>query len=133
MGAWVVFAVLAVPVLAVVLWLVFDDSIVRIMPGELGLVLVNGTPSGRTLRPGLRFVPTVRRMAVQVYPAFELAYRAGALLDDEAVVDGLEQHGPPVWATLGEQRVLVNYIGLDEAAQVVTVSPGSTSRTVRPR
>jgi regulator of protease activity HflC (stomatin/prohibitin superfamily) len=105
-GAWVVFAVLAVPVLAVVLWLVFDDSIVRIMPGELGLVLVNGTPSGRTLRPGLRFVPTVRRMAVQVYPAFELAYRAGALLDDEAVVDGLEQHGPPVWATLGDRAAV---------------------------
>lgn len=110
MGAWVVFAVLAVPVLAVVLWLVFDDSIVRIMPGELGLVLVNGTPSGRTLRPGLRFVPTVRRMAVQVYPAFELAYRAGAPPDDEAVVEGLEQHGPPVSATLGDRAaVTVSY------------------------
>lgn len=110
MGGWVVFAVLAVPVLALLVWLVFDDSIVRILPGELGLVLVNGTPSGRALRPGLRFVPTVRRMAVQVYPAFELAYRAGAPSDEGPEVDGLEHRGPAVSATLGDRAaVTVSY------------------------
>ncbi len=111
MGGWFVFAVVAVPVLVVALWLVFYGSLVRVMPGELGLVLVNGTPTDRALRPGLRFVPTVRRMAVQVYPAFELAYRAGSPPAADGVeADGLEHHGPAVAATLGDRAaVTVSY------------------------
>ena len=110
MSGWVVFALMAAPIVVLVLWVLFDNSIVRIMPGELGLVLVNGTPTDRSLRPGLRLVPTVRRMAVQVYPSFELAYRAGSPPDETAEVDGLEQHGPAVSATLGDRAaVTVDY------------------------
>ena len=76
MPGWVVFVVIAVIVLAVLGWLGFEDSFVRIEPGHLGLVLYKGRATDRVLQPGPHFVPTLRSKMVQVYPSLELSYRA---------------------------------------------------------
>ena len=57
MNGWIVFLLVAVPVLAVVLWMLLDESIVKIEPGELGLVLVHGKATDKALDPGVHWVP----------------------------------------------------------------------------
>ncbi len=109
MGAWIVVAAVGVPLLVVLAWKLLDESLVRIEPGQLGLVLANGRPTDRALQPGLRWVPMLRRMSVQVYPSNQLSYRAGAA-SGEIQGDELERSGPPLRATLGDRaEVSVSY------------------------
>jgi regulator of protease activity HflC (stomatin/prohibitin superfamily) len=100
MNGWIVFLLVAVPVLAVVLWMLLDESIVKIEPGELGLVLVHGKATDKALDPGVHWVPAFRRRIVQVYPSLELSYRAGAAGEG---TDALERGGPPVAVVLGDR------------------------------
>ena len=62
---WIIFIAIAVPLLALVAWVVFDDSLVRIEPGQLGLLLVHGRATDRALDPGPHWVPALRRRMVQ--------------------------------------------------------------------
>jgi hypothetical protein len=48
---WIIFLAIAVPLLAVVAWVVFDDSFVRIEPGQLGLLLIHGRATDRASIP----------------------------------------------------------------------------------
>lgn len=100
MGNWIVFAVIAVPVAIGVLWMLFDSSIVRIQPGELGLVLLRGQPTDRSLRPGIHWVPALRRRMVEIYPSLEMSYRAGSPDSDGAMA--IDRSGPAVAAVLGD-------------------------------
>jgi regulator of protease activity HflC (stomatin/prohibitin superfamily) len=98
---WLIFAIVVVPVLVVLTWLLLDESIVRIPPGRLGLLLVRGVPTDQVVEPGSHWVPALRRRTVVEYPALELSFRAGDVtrLGDDA---GLERSGPPVVVSLGD-------------------------------
>jgi regulator of protease activity HflC (stomatin/prohibitin superfamily) len=98
---WIIFLGIAIPLLAVVAWVVFDDSFVRIEPGQLGLLLVRGKATDRALDPGPHWVPALRRRMVQVYPSLELTFRAGDPATPAA--SGLERGGPAPLVTFGDR------------------------------
>jgi hypothetical protein len=104
MVAWIIFLLVVVPLLGLLLWAVLDESIVRIEPGKLGLLLVRGKATDKALDPGVHFVPALRRRMVQEYPSLELSYRAG---DDSApvAVNDLERPGPSLRVNLGDRSV----------------------------
>ena len=102
---WIIFLAIAIPLLAVVGWVVFDDSFVRIEPGQLGLLLIHGRATDRALDPGPHWVPALRRRMVQIYPSLELTFRAG---DPAATVaSDLERAGPAPLVTLGDRLTAV--------------------------
>jgi regulator of protease activity HflC (stomatin/prohibitin superfamily) len=102
--AWVIFLIVLVPLLGMLLWVVLDESIVRIEPGRLGLLLVRGRPTDTALEPGVHFVPALRRRMVQAYPSLELSYRAGDG-DGGGEPTALERSGPPLRVNLGDRSV----------------------------
>jgi regulator of protease activity HflC (stomatin/prohibitin superfamily) len=101
MTALIVFLVVAALVVIALVAILLDDSVVRVPTGELGLVLINGKPTGRALAPGRHLVPAFRRRLVEVYPSRELAYRAGDTA--EGPLDDLERSGPIVDVVLGDR------------------------------
>jgi regulator of protease activity HflC (stomatin/prohibitin superfamily) len=102
--AWIIFLLVVVPLLGLLIWAVLDESIVRIEPGRLGLLLVRGKPTDKALEPGVHFVPALRRRMVQEYPSLELSYRAGD--EDGSIAAGdLERPGPPLRVNLGDRSV----------------------------
>jgi regulator of protease activity HflC (stomatin/prohibitin superfamily) len=108
MGSWIVFVVVALPIVVGILWMLFDSSIVRIRPGDLGLVLVRGEATDRALTPGIHWVPAFRRRLVEIYPSLEMSYRAGSA--DTEDVGSFDRSGPPIAAVLGDRtRCTVSY------------------------
>lgn len=101
MNGWIIFAIILVPVLLGVLWMLADDSIVRIPPGALGLLLVRGQATDETLLPGVHWVPRLRRREVVLYPSIEAVYRAG--IEAETDRDRLEYAGPAIFIRLGDR------------------------------
>jgi regulator of protease activity HflC (stomatin/prohibitin superfamily) len=104
--AWIIFAAIAVPILGILIWVILDDSLVRVAPGRLGLLLVRGAPTDDTLEPGVHWVPRLRRRMVVEYPALELAYRAGDAWTTSDGDDQLERSGPALSAPLGDRTVI---------------------------
>jgi regulator of protease activity HflC (stomatin/prohibitin superfamily) len=102
---WIIFLAIAIPLLAVVGWVVFDDSFVKIEPGQLGLLLIHGRATDRVLDPGPHWVPALRRRMVQVYPSLELTFRAGDAATTTA--SELERGGPAPLVTLGDRLTAV--------------------------
>ncbi len=95
---WIIFLAIAVPIVAVLLWIALDDSFVRIEPGQLGLLLIKGKATDKALEPGPHWVPAMRRRTVQTYPSTEMSYRAGA--PDTTTVSMLERAGPSIRTSL---------------------------------
>ena len=99
--------VIGVPLVVFLLYLLFDESFVRIEPGKLGLLLVKGRATDKTLLPGPHWVPSLRRMSTIVYPSLELSYRAGDDTEAEAPGspenDELERRGPVLAVTFGDR------------------------------
>jgi regulator of protease activity HflC (stomatin/prohibitin superfamily) len=107
---WIVFLAIAIPLLAVVAWVVFDDSFVQIEPGQLGLLLVRGKATDRALQPGPHWVPALRRRMVQVYPSLELSFRAALTPPAATATSELERSGPAPQVLLGDRNTaLVAY------------------------
>jgi hypothetical protein len=104
--AWIIFLAIAVPILGILVWVVLDGSLQRIAPGRLGLLLVRGVPTDRTLGPGVHWVPTLRRRMVVEYPSLELAYRAGDAWPTIDADDELERSGPALTASLCDRTVV---------------------------
>jgi regulator of protease activity HflC (stomatin/prohibitin superfamily) len=102
---WIVFLAVAIPLLAIVAWVVFDDSFVQIEPGQLGLLIVRGKATNRALEPGPHWVPAVRRRMVQAYPSLELSFRAG--IGATAAPTDLERGGPAPQVVLGDRAAAV--------------------------
>jgi hypothetical protein len=106
--AWIIVLVVAIPTIALVVWLVITASLVKVPSGSLGLLMVKGRATDTALLPGPHFVPALRRKMVEIYPSIELTYRAGgpaAVADDP-----LERSGPPLEVTLGDRtRATVPY------------------------
>jgi regulator of protease activity HflC (stomatin/prohibitin superfamily) len=105
---WIIFLAIAIPLLAVVAWVVFDDSLVQIEPGHLGLLLIRGKATDRALDPGPHWVPALRRRMVQVYPSLELSFCAGSVGAEPA--SELERAGPAPRVMLGDRvTAIVSY------------------------
>jgi regulator of protease activity HflC (stomatin/prohibitin superfamily) len=102
---WIIFLAIAIPLLALVAWAVFDDSFVQIEPGQLGLLLVRGRATDRALDPGPHWVPALRRRMVQMYPSLELSFRTG--VGATATGGELERVGPAPRVLLGDRVTLV--------------------------
>jgi SPFH domain / Band 7 family len=106
-SAWVVLLVIGVPLIGFLLYLLFDESFVRIEPGTLGLLLVKGRATDKTLLPGPHWVPSLRRMSVMEYPSLELSYRTldGTRSDTDATSGPIviENGGPPLPVTFGDR------------------------------
>ena len=106
--AWIIVLVVALPTIALVVWLVVAASFVRVPSGSLGLLMVKGRATDTALLPGPHFVPALRRKMVEIYPSIELTYRAGG--PAAAADDPLERSGPPLEVTLGDRtRATVPY------------------------
>ena len=103
MVAWVIFLVVAIPVLGVLIWFILDEAFVRVEPGKLGLVVARGKATDRVLEPGPHFVPRFRKMTVEEYPSLELSYRAGDDETDAKDRSDFEHAGPPLRVILGDR------------------------------
>jgi regulator of protease activity HflC (stomatin/prohibitin superfamily) len=104
--AWVVFLVVALPLVGFLVWLLLASSFTRVEPGKLGLLLVRGRATDTALLPGAHFVPAFRRRMVEVYPSNELSYRAGDIEVGESSEGGLERGGPRLQVMLGDRAML---------------------------
>lgn len=98
--SWIILLIFLIPAVGLLAWSVLSGSIIRVPPGQLGLVLLRGRPTGRTLRPGLNFVFTFFRRVVVLYPSIELTYRAGESAATEPSV--LSSSGPALDLWLGD-------------------------------
>jgi hypothetical protein len=106
--AWIIVLVVAIPMIAVLVWMVVGASLVRVPSGSLGLLMVKGRATDTALLPGPHFVPALRQKMVEIYPSVELSYRAGG--PPAAAGDVLERSGPPLEVTLGDRtRATVFY------------------------
>jgi regulator of protease activity HflC (stomatin/prohibitin superfamily) len=100
---WIVFVAVVVPLLLVLALLANSDAIIKIPPGQVGLLLIHGRPTDKVLPPGIHWVPRLRRRMVAEYPARELSYRS--LVEGELGQDSgsSEYTGPPLRVTLGDR------------------------------
>ena len=104
---WIIVLVVAIPMIAVLVWMIVGASLVTVPSGSLGLLMVKGRATDTALLPGPHFVPALRRKMVEIYPSVELTYRAGG---PPATDVTLERSGPPLEVTLGDRtRATVFY------------------------
>jgi regulator of protease activity HflC (stomatin/prohibitin superfamily) len=101
MNGWIVFLLVALPITLGVMWILADESIVRVPSGSLGLLLVRGRATNTALEPGVHFVPRLRRHMVEMYPSVEGSFRAGGA--GESDEERMDYVGPPVFVRLGDR------------------------------
>ena len=99
---WIILAILLIPALGLLVWVVLSASFVRVPAGRNALLLVRGRPTDTTLPPGLHFVFALRRRMVVTYPSVELSYRAGGV-SGHADRPDLDCVGEPVSLVLGDR------------------------------
>jgi len=102
MVALIIFLVIVIPVIGLLAYLFLDEAFVLIDSGKLGLVIRRGKATDKSLLPGRNFVPVLRKITVEVYPALELAYRAGDV-DDADNRSDFEHGGPALSVILGDR------------------------------
>ena len=103
MRTFLLFVVIAVPVLLAIIWLVFLETSVQIAPGNLGLLLVRGRTTDRVLTPGRHFVSPFRRAMVATYPSRELAYLATRDWTAVEPTNDIQHRDPPLPVRLGDR------------------------------
>jgi regulator of protease activity HflC (stomatin/prohibitin superfamily) len=101
MNGWIIFLLVALPILLGVLWILADESIVRVPSGSLGLLLIRGRATNTSLEPGAHFVPRLRRHMVEMYPSVEGSFRAGGT--GESDEERMDYVGAPVFVRLGDR------------------------------
>ena len=89
-ATWILILVLA-PTLVFIIWLVLLETSVKIDPGTIGLALLRGKSTGRTLTPGRHFIRPWRKVMIQTYPSRELALVAGGVQQANPDVDYLDE------------------------------------------
>jgi hypothetical protein len=104
LGAWLVLVFIVVPLVVAVAWALIRESIVRVPMGSLGLLVVQGKSTDRSLVPGLHWVPALRKRQCVSYPSVELSYRASA---DPVVASTVEASGPALKVVLGDRAEAV--------------------------
>lgn len=103
-GTWLVLVVVGVPLLATLVWALVRESVVRVPAGSLGLLVVKGKSTDRSLTPGVHWVPALRKRQCVSYPSVELSYRADP---DGGVPTSVEAFGPPLPVVLGDRAEAV--------------------------
>jgi regulator of protease activity HflC (stomatin/prohibitin superfamily) len=100
---WFVLIGVVVPLLVILAIIANSDSIIKIPPGQVGLLLVHGRATDTVIEPGIHWVPRLRKRMVAAYPSLELSYRS--LLDGEPGQESgsLERTGPALRVTLGDR------------------------------
>jgi regulator of protease activity HflC (stomatin/prohibitin superfamily) len=88
-ATWILLLILA-PTILFVIWLVLLETSVKIEPGTIGLALLRGKSTGRTLTPGRHFVRPWQKVMIQTYPSRELALVAGGIQQANPDVDYLD-------------------------------------------
>ena len=101
-AGWMIFLAIVVPVVGVLIYFLADDALIRVDPGKLGLLVIKGRATDKTLMPGPHFVPAFRRMTVEEYPSLELSYRAGDFDPSGDVESDVQHAGPAVRVTMGD-------------------------------
>jgi SPFH domain / Band 7 family len=101
-AGWMIFVAIVVPVVGILVYFLADDALIRVDPGKLGLLVVRGRATNKTLQPGPHFVPAFRRMTVEEYPSLELSFRAGDFDASGDDVSDIQHTSPAVRATLGD-------------------------------
>jgi hypothetical protein len=103
-GLWLVLVFIGIPLLSAAAWALIRQSIVRVPMGSLGLLVVQGKSTNRSLVPGVHWVPALRKRQCVSYPSVELSYRASA---DPAVASAVEASGPALKVVLGDRAEAV--------------------------
>ncbi len=88
-ATWILVLILA-PTILFIIWLVLLETSVKIDPGTIGLALLRGKSTGRTLTPGRHFVRPWQKLMIQKYPSRELALVAGGVQQANPDVDYLD-------------------------------------------
>ena len=60
-AGWIIVAVLVIPVIAVLAWIVIGSSVVRVPSGSLGFLMVKGRARNTALPPGPSRIRTAHR------------------------------------------------------------------------
>jgi regulator of protease activity HflC (stomatin/prohibitin superfamily) len=103
MRTFLIFVLIAVPVVLVVIWVMLLETSLQIAPGTIGLVLVRGRTTGRVLPPGRHFVSPFRRAMIATYPSRETTYLASDRLVSGATDTAIERLDPPPPVRLGDR------------------------------
>jgi regulator of protease activity HflC (stomatin/prohibitin superfamily) len=99
----IVFLIILVVVIALLVALLISAGYKRVDSGDLGLVLVRGKPTKRTLTPGVHIVRPLGRELIVTYPANEMAFRAtSAATGPDTELDLTDG---PVQVVLGDRTV----------------------------
>ncbi|MDQ7992272.1 MAG: SPFH domain-containing protein [Propionicimonas sp.] len=99
-GTQIVLLIILVPLLAVLIWSVARQSIVRTPVGSLSLLVIKGKATNRVLAPGVHWVPALRKRQSVDYPSNELSLRVGT---DDPVASPVEAGAPSVPVVLGDR------------------------------
>jgi regulator of protease activity HflC (stomatin/prohibitin superfamily) len=99
----VVFLVILVVVIALLVAILISAGYKRVDSGDLGLVLVRGKPTKRTLTPGVHIVRPLGREMIVVYPSNEMSFRATSA--PTAPDTELDLADGPVQVVLGDRTV----------------------------
>ncbi len=89
-ATWILILILA-PTVLFIIWLVLLETSVKIGAGTIGLALLRGKSTGRTLTPGRHFVRPWQKVMIQTYPSRELALVAGGAQQANPDVDYLDE------------------------------------------
>ena len=101
-AGWMIFIAIVVPIVGALIYFLADDALIRVDPGKLGLLLIKGRATDKTLLPGPHFVPAFRRHSVEEYPSLELSYRAGDFDPLSHVESDFQHTSSPVRSILGD-------------------------------
>lgn len=101
-AGWMIFIAIVVPIVGAFIYFLADDALIRVDPGKLGLLLIKGRATDKTLQPGPHFVPAFRRHSVEEYPSLELSFRAGDFDPLSHVESDFQHTSSAVRATLGD-------------------------------
>ncbi len=101
-AGWMIFIAIVVPVVGGLIYFLADDALIRVDAGKLGLLLIKGRATDKTLLPGPHFVPAFRRHSVEEYPSLELSFRAGDFDPLDHIQSDFQHTSSAVRATLGD-------------------------------
>jgi regulator of protease activity HflC (stomatin/prohibitin superfamily) len=107
--AWVILIILVLPMVGLLFWALLRSSFVRVPSGNLGLVLIKGRATDKSLLPGAHFVPALRRHMIEQYPSVEMSFRADGTVLDPPAADAaapLTDSAPALTVMLGDRSLV---------------------------
>ncbi|MFM2078997.1 MAG: hypothetical protein RJA49_2887 [Actinomycetota bacterium] len=100
----VILIVILVPLVIFAVWQFLQLALVHIESGTIGLLIVRGKATSRTLTPGTHFVLPFRQTMIQVYPLRDLTYLTSA-----HPVEDTDYADQPFRASMGDRTTVDAY------------------------